>query len=402
MPNIKVMDMTGKEVGEIALPKTYGEMAKNGTQVIAPSRKGEAGTENLNLILQGMLNPAAPDRREHIFRERRFREGDRVMQTRNNYDIAWSREGDGQEGNGIFNGDIGIVQTIQKAEGRMEILFDDRLVSYEMSQLEDLEHAYAITVHKSQGSEYPIVIIPMCSAAQMLLSRNLLYTAVTRAQSMVILVGREEIVREMVDILDSKPEYDVVAAYQDRRGEGKILSFFKKSFYSLINRLSKITLKSDASDFRTFRRSVAESILAMGEYHRFSKGIFAWVGYETYFVPYTACKRTAGESKWNFHKLVNYAIDGIIGYSTQPLRIATYLGSCAAVTALIYLIVVVLQKLITGIDIPGYATIIVLILFFGSLQLFCIGIIGEYVGRTFEQSKDRPIYIAKEILDYEQ
>lgn len=213
---------------------------------------------------------------------------------------------------------------------------------------------------------------------------------------------RPEIVREMVDILDSKPEYDVVAAYQDRRGEGKILSFFKKSFYSLINRLSKITLKSDASDFRTFRRSVAESVLAMGEYHRFSKGIFAWVGYETYFVPYTACKRTAGESKWNFRKLVNYAIDGIIGYSTQPLRIATYLGSCAAVAALIYLIVVVLQKLITGIDIPGYATIIVLILFFGSLQLFCIGIIGEYVGRTFEQSKDRPIYIAKEILDYEQ
>jgi glycosyltransferase involved in cell wall biosynthesis len=212
---------------------------------------------------------------------------------------------------------------------------------------------------------------------------------------------RPEIVRDMVKILDEQPEYDVVAAYQDRRGESKILSFFKKNFYRLINYLSNIDLKSDASDFRTFRRSVAESILALGEYHRFSKGIFAWVGYRTCYIPYTACKRAAGTTKWSFRKLFNYAIDGIIGYSTTPLRIATFLGMVTAVAALVYLVIVVLQKLITGIDIPGYATIIVLILFLGSMQLFCIGIIGEYVGRTFEQSKDRPIYIAKEIMEYE-
>lgn len=213
---------------------------------------------------------------------------------------------------------------------------------------------------------------------------------------------RPEIVRDMVAILDEKPEYDVVAAYQDRRGEGKVLSFFKKSFYKIINKLSNIDLKSDASDFRTFRRSVAESILALGEYHRFSKGIFAWVGYSTCFIPYVACERVAGVSKWNFWKLLNYAIDGIIGYSTKPLRMATFIGGTSAAAAFIYLLVVVLQKLIAGIDIPGYATIIVLILFLGGMQLFCIGIIGEYVGRTFEQSKKRPIYIAKEILDYEE
>ena len=212
---------------------------------------------------------------------------------------------------------------------------------------------------------------------------------------------RPEIVRDMVQILEEKPEYDVVAAYQDRRGEGKVLSFFKKTFYRLINRLSNISLKADASDFRTFRRAVAESILSLGEYHRFSKGIFAWVGYETCFIPYTACERTRGTTKWSFKKLFNYAVDGIIGYSTTPLRISTFLGTLTAVAALFYLIVVVLQKLITGIDIPGYATVIVLILFLGSIQLFCIGIIGEYVGRIFEQSKDRPIYIAKEILNYE-
>ena len=211
---------------------------------------------------------------------------------------------------------------------------------------------------------------------------------------------RPEIVRDMVKILDEQPEYDIVAAYQDRRGEGKVLSFFKKSFYNIINRLSNVNLKSDASDFRTIRRSVAQSIQELTEYHRFSKGIFAWVGFNTCFIPYVACERMAGETKWNFKSLMNYAIEGIIGYSTKPLRIATVCGFLTAAASVIYLIAVVLQKLITGIDIPGYATIIVLTLLLGAVQLFCIGIIGEYVGRTFEQSKSRPIFIAKEVLDY--
>ncbi|MGM9601125.1 MAG: glycosyltransferase family 2 protein [Faecousia sp.] len=213
---------------------------------------------------------------------------------------------------------------------------------------------------------------------------------------------RPEIVRDMVKILDEQPEYDVVAAYQDRRGEGKVLSFFKKSFYSIINKLSSVKLKADASDFRTFRRSVRDHILSLGESHRFSKGLFAWVGFNTCFIPYTACERVAGTTKWSFRKLMNYAIEGIIGFSTAPLRLATYLGCFTALAAIIYLLVVVLQKLIVGISVPGYATIIVLILLLGSMQLLCIGIIGEYVGRTFEQSKQRPVYIAKEVLDYEK
>lgn len=213
---------------------------------------------------------------------------------------------------------------------------------------------------------------------------------------------RPELVREMVKILDEQPEYDMVAAYQDRRGEGKVLSFFKKCFYAMSNALSNIHLKADASDFRTFRRSVADSIISLGEYHRFSKGIFAWVGYNVCFIPYIAQERAHGTSKWNFGKLFNYAIDGIIGYSAKPLRIATFLGGLTSIAAFIYLVIVILQKLIAGIDIPGYATIIVLILFLGSMQLFCIGIIGEYVGRTFEQSKNRPVYIIKELLSYEE
>ena len=210
---------------------------------------------------------------------------------------------------------------------------------------------------------------------------------------------RPEIARDMVKILDEKADIDVVAAYQDRRSEGKVLSFLKKSFYAIINKLSKVQLQSDASDFRCFRRSVAESILQLTEYHRFSKGIFAWVGYSTEFIPYTACERLNGTTKWNFWKLLNYAIEGIIGFSTAPLRLATCLGGFTALISMVYLIIVVLQKLIWGIAVPGYATIIVLILLLGGIQLVCIGIIGEYVGRIFEQSKDRPVYIAKEILE---
>ncbi|HIU35382.1 MAG TPA: glycosyltransferase family 2 protein [Candidatus Fimenecus excrementigallinarum] len=211
---------------------------------------------------------------------------------------------------------------------------------------------------------------------------------------------RPELVRDMVKILDENPDYDVVAAYQEHRNESKVLSACKKVFYSVINRLTNTELKADASDFRTFRRNVAESILHLGEFHRFSKGLFSWVGYNTCFIPYTACAREKGVSKWSFFKLVNYAIEGIVGFSTKPLRIATLFGTLTGVAALVYLLVVFIQKLVIGIDVPGYATLIILILFLGAAQLFCIGIIGEYVGRIFEQSKERPIYIAKEILDY--
>ncbi len=213
---------------------------------------------------------------------------------------------------------------------------------------------------------------------------------------------RPELVREMVQILDDKPEYDIVAAYQDRRREGKILTFFKSGFYSLINKLSTVKLHPDASDFRTFRRKVAESILSLPEYHRFSKGIFAWVGFNTHFIPYTPCERAAGTTKWSFRKLFRYAIDGIIGFSTAPLRISTYIGIFSSIAALVYLLVVVAQKLFWGIDVPGYATIIVLILLLGGLQLFCLGVIGEYVGKIFEQSKSRPVYLAQEVLHWDE
>ncbi len=181
------------------LPRTYGADTVFRIQVISPSRRGEAGTDNLNIILQETLNPKDEKKREYKFRERVFREGDRVMQTKNDYDIEWESSDGGRSGHGVFNGDIGTIKRISVTEQCMEIMFDDHRVMYDFTALENLEHAYAITVHKSQGSEYPIVIIPMYSCSQVLMTRNLLYTAVTRAEKMVILVGREEYVRKMVE-----------------------------------------------------------------------------------------------------------------------------------------------------------------------------------------------------------
>ncbi len=179
------------------LPRTYGEAAVNGIQVITPSRKGIAGTENLNVSLQSALNPKQKEKKEYRHRERIFREGDKVMQIKNNYEIEWYRDDD-SEGMGIFNGDIGIIEQINVVTSSMHIRFDDKYVNYEFTSLDELEHAYAITVHKSQGCEYPFVIIPLYSAPPMLLTKNLFYTAVTRAKRMVILVGRSDIAQMMV------------------------------------------------------------------------------------------------------------------------------------------------------------------------------------------------------------
>ncbi len=191
--------LTVADLYQNRLPRSYGEDIVAGIQVISPSRKGEPGTENLNVLLQATLNPKHPQRREHTFRNTVFREGDRVMQIHNNYDLEWTKNSDGSAGNGVFNGDIGVIDRINEAAGNMEIDFDDRHVVYDLKLLDELEHAYAITVHKSQGSEYPVVIIPAFSAPRMLMTRNLLYTAITRARRMVIVVGRADMVAQMVE-----------------------------------------------------------------------------------------------------------------------------------------------------------------------------------------------------------
>ena len=185
------------EVTAKRLPATYGVSAFDKIQVITPTRKGAAGTEALNLLLQAELNPPAKDKAEKKFRDVVFREGDKVMQIRNNYDLTWDE--DGKERFGIYNGDIGVIGKIYDRQPYMMVNFDGREVKYGFDLLEDLELAYAITVHKSQGSEYPFVVMPVTDFPPMLMTRNLLYTAVTRAKTMAVLIGREDALSRMVE-----------------------------------------------------------------------------------------------------------------------------------------------------------------------------------------------------------
>ena len=178
------------------LPKTYGKGIRGEIQVITPSKKGYGGVGVLNPELQQEINPPSKFKKEVELRSLLLREGDRVMQTANNYEIEWEKNG--VTGTGVFNGDIGVIELIKPADEEILVRFDDRLAKYSFDTAEELELAYAITVHKSQGSEYPVVIIPMYYCPPMLMTRNLLYTAVTRAKRMVILVGRSDIPSRMV------------------------------------------------------------------------------------------------------------------------------------------------------------------------------------------------------------
>lgn len=213
---------------------------------------------------------------------------------------------------------------------------------------------------------------------------------------------RPEVVLDMVRLLDENEEYDCVAAYQEKRREGFFISFCKKTFYRMINRVCDIDFHDAASDFRTFRKRMAEAIVSMREYHRFSKGLFSWVGFQTHFIPYTAGERHAGKSSWSFWKLLKYACEGFLSFTTFPLRLSTYLGGFSALAAIIYLVVVVVQKLLGKIAVPGYATIVVLILLLSGIQMIMLGIIGEYLARIYIESKGRPICIEKEYLSYEE
>ena len=193
------------------LPKAYGFDSINDIQIICPTRKGEAGTVSINAMMQGILNPPAVNKIEHRIGDVIFRRGDKVMAVRNNYDIEW-QDADGNRGCGIFNGDIGIITEIDRNEQCFTVSFDDgRRAILDYAGFDDIEHAYAITVHKSQGSEYKAVIIPLLDCPPGLLTRNMLYTAVTRAEQLVITAGRAELVSEMVANARTRPRYTGLA-----------------------------------------------------------------------------------------------------------------------------------------------------------------------------------------------
>lgn len=210
------------------------------------------------------------------------------------------------------------------------------------------------------------------------------------------------IVKKMVEMLDANPDIDCVCACQEDRHEGKITAACKNAFYKIADKFTEISFQSGASDFRTFRKSVRDALLSMSEFHRFSKGLFSWVGFNTVYIPYTAKERQSGKSSFNFIKLMKYAFEGIIAFSTAPLKFASVLGSLATLFSIIYAIITIIRKLVSHINVDGFTQLVILITFIGGIQLFTIGIIGEYLARNYIQAKNRPIYIAKEIISYDK
>ena len=203
---------------------------------------------------------------------------------------------------------------------------------------------------------------------------------------------------EMYNILQSK-EYDSVATYRvNRKGEPPIRSFFARMFYKMINKMIDVEIVDGARDYRMMKRSMVDAIISMNEYHRFSKGIFAWVGFNTKYLEYENVERVAGETKWSFWKLFKYAIDGIVGFTTLPLRLATFTGIFVSMFGFLYMLYIVVKALVFGDPVAGFPSLIVIIALLGGIQLLFLGIIGEYLAKTYMETKKSPIYIIKERL----
>lgn len=205
-----------------------------------------------------------------------------------------------------------------------------------------------------------------------------------------------DLLPEMLKLIESG-EYDSVATRRvSREGEPPIRSWFARRFYSLINKISDADIVDGARDFRLMRREMVDAIVAMGETNRFSKGIFGWIGFRTYWLPYENRERVAGTTKWNFWGLCKYAIDGIINFSEAPLSIASWFGIIMTAIAFFFLLFIVVRRLVYGDPVAGWASTICIIVFIGGIQLFCMGVMGQYIAKNYSESKHRPHYIVSE------
>ncbi|HEL9630279.1 TPA: glycosyltransferase family 2 protein [Streptococcus suis] len=206
-----------------------------------------------------------------------------------------------------------------------------------------------------------------------------------------------EMLIDMKNMLEANADLDCVGTRRvSRDGEPPIRSFFAKLFYKLMNKISQVEVVDGARDFRLMRRHMVDAILSVSEYNRFSKGIFAWVGFETEYLPYKNVERVAGQTSWSFWKLLSYSIEGIINFSDTPLNIASYTGFFTFLLSLVLMVIVVVKTLVFGDPTIGWPSTICIILFLGGLQLMTIGILGKYLAKVFLETKKRPVYIVKE------
>ena len=204
---------------------------------------------------------------------------------------------------------------------------------------------------------------------------------------------------KMLEIIHNEGYDSVATRRKDREGEPPIRSFFARAFYKIINKISDADIVDGARDFRLMKRDMVEAIINMTEYNRFSKGIFGWVGFKTYWLSYDNVERVAGETKWNFWKLTKYAIDGIINFSHAPLSAVSWFGVFMTMISFLSLMGIVVRKLIYDDPVAGWASTICVIIFIGGLQLFCLGVIGQYISKMYLETKKRPHFIIEETND---
>lgn len=207
------------------------------------------------------------------------------------------------------------------------------------------------------------------------------------------------VVKGMVDYLEEHKDFDCVAAYQDRRKEDKLLVKFKDCFYGIINNMSDMKFVKGASDFRTMRKSMVDAVLSMSETQRFSKGIFSWVGFNVHYIPYDVRTRHSGKSSWSFGKLFGYAINGIMDFSVKPLNWVLNTGIFFTFAAFIYLIIGLLLRYAGNIAVPIASFWVSGLIFVIGIQTICLGIVAKYLAKIYIESKHRPIYIAKDIIE---
>lgn len=293
---------------------------------------------------------------------------------------------------------------VEKFFSEVKRVFDGKVDDYEFVFVNDGSKDKTLVNLKKLYNEQKDSHIQVLSFSRNFGKESAIYAGLNHAKGdMVCLIDadlqqRPEVVLKMLDVMNSNEDLDCVTAYQDERKESKLMTSLKSMFYKIINGIAEVRFVNGASDFRLMKRTMVDAILEMTEYHRFSKGIFSWVGFNTEYIPYTVEERESGESKWGFRKLLKYAFEGIVSFTTFPLKLSAYVGFLSSIVSIIYLIVVVVQKLAFGIDVPGYATIVVLVLLLGGLQLFSLGILGEYLSKIYVQVKNRPVYILKEHL----
>lgn len=266
---------------------------------------------------------------------------------------------------------------------------DKTLEFLESIYMNDLEHIKIISFSRNFGKDAAIYAGLKHSIGE--------YTAIIDAD----MEQDPKYLLEMLNFLDENSDYDQVAMIIKNRKTNIFKKIGSYLFYKLIDNLSDTPFPNGASDFRMFRSEVKNAVLNLPERVRFSKGIFNWVGFNTKYMEYNVEKRKYGTSKFNLRTSFKYAIDGIIGFSTKPLKLATIFGTIISFIGFIYLIYVLIKTLIMGADTPGFATIVCLILFIGGIQLITIGVLGEYISKMFIETKNRPIYISKKELGFD-